>query len=83
MVWLITSIIFYSFILHILCYTHLFAIIESESISALPVDLQNSSCISFFSVKIDKDKQLVILEEEHEVSFLLDHVKSCLSQVGD
>lgn len=50
------------------------------------VDLQISSRISFFFfflVKIDKDKQLVILEEEHEASWLLEHVKSYLSQVGD
>lgn len=38
--------------------------------SVLLVDLKISSCISFFFflVKIDKDKQLVILEEEHEAS---------------
>lgn len=32
------------------------------------VDSQISALLSSFSVKIDKDKQLVILEEEHEAS---------------
>lgn len=36
--------------------------------SVLLVDLHISTCISFFLVKIDKEKQLVILEEEHEAS---------------
>lgn len=46
----------------------LLGISHSEMLADLVIDF----CFVFvcvFSVKIDKDKQLVILEEEHEVSF--------------